>query len=68
MISSQGWVSSGSVGSMAVIVVPLLRRVATACNAKAELVIAYCAQDQDYAEPILREFEKANRHQSPRGL
>ena len=33
-----------------------------------EQVIAYCAQDQEYAEPILREFTQADRHQGTRRL
>jgi iron(III) transport system substrate-binding protein len=32
---------------------------------KLNQVIAYCAQDQDYAEPILREFTKQTRLKAP---
>jgi iron(III) transport system substrate-binding protein len=49
------WVVCAMVALAAAALLPLL----SCARAKSrDLVIAYCAQDQEYAEPILREFNK----------
>jgi iron(III) transport system substrate-binding protein len=47
------WSGIGSLGMMA-----LLLSILTRSPAAQDIVIAYCAQDQVYAEPIFRDFEK----------
>jgi iron(III) transport system substrate-binding protein len=50
----------------AILVVPALGRSQTRALAiKRNQVVAYCAQDQDYAEPILREFTRQTGTKAP---
>jgi iron(III) transport system substrate-binding protein len=51
------------VGLLAVGLLPL--GSARAAALKEKQVVAYCAQDQDYAEPILREFTKQTGTKAP---
>ena len=46
------------------VLLPLLGR-ARSVTSKDDRVIAYCAQDQDFAEPILREFTKQTGVKAP---
>ncbi len=50
---SRFWVIA-AIAILTVVLLPILNRVVT----KNRDVIAYCAQDQEYAEPILREFTR----------
>lgn len=50
------------IGSITAVLLPWIKRARPLAN---DQVVAYCAQDQDYAEPILREFTKESGIKAP---
>ncbi len=64
VIAQLWWVVPLCIGILGALLFPLLKR-GCAPAPKGDQVIAYCAQDQDYAEPILREFTKQTGVKAP---
>ena len=58
------WVPAILITILVVALLPLLKRVRALVNNRRQ-VIAYCAQDQGYAETILREFAKQTGVKAP---
>lgn len=66
VIAQFWWVLPAIIVILAALLLPPLGRTrALALANKRNRVVAYCAQDQDYAEPILREFTKQTGIKAP---